>query len=90
MSAKQKKYRHNVKIRGIAAYGGRCIHCGEHDIAKLCIPRRLGNDNYWTEIERLRDEEPAGGWNLYVWLRVRAYPKNFGFEVFCKTCAKEV
>jgi hypothetical protein len=84
MNQAQLRYREKVKREALSAYGECCAICGEKRFELLRIPRNLGNENYFRELERSGDDEPMPGWNLYVWLTVRDWPKNFGFETRCE------
>jgi len=83
MNLVSARYREKIKREALRAYGETCAICGEKRLELLQIPRNLGNEAYFRELELSDGDEPMPGWNLYVWLKVRGWPKNFGFETRC-------
>lgn len=74
-----KRYRKNLRIETINAYGGRCVCCGEGTWQFLTIDHPKGDGQ--------RDREPhrkiTG--QFYAWLKKQGYPKGY-YQVLCMNC----
>jgi hypothetical protein len=76
----QNEYTAQIKKETIEAYGGRCVCCGEEEIAFLTIDHKFGGGN----VER-RSLNRASGKAFYLWLRRKGYPKD-KYQALCHNC----
>ena len=74
--AKQRARHAALKTEMVAAYGGRCVCCGESEIAFLTIDH-LHNDG--------RQHREKTGSEFYRWLKLNGWPRN-GFALKCMNC----
>lgn len=63
----------------IAAYGGKCVCCGEDNPAFLTIDHVGGGGT------KHRKSLGGGGEAIYAWLKREGYPKE-GFRLLCMNC----
>ena len=77
----QTQRERNARYRAemIAAYGGRCMCCGESEETFLTVDH-VNNDGH-----RYRGQTVRGGTGLCNWLRKFGYPKD-GFQLLCWNC----
>lgn len=74
----QKRSGDRLRNQVFAAYGGKCIQCGETHPAFLSVDH-IGNDG--ADHRRV----VGGGQRLYWWLRQNNFPQE-GFQLLCANC----
>ena len=70
----------NLKKEVIAAYGGKCVCCGNRNYEFLTIGHTNGNGN-----KHRRSIGESSGRGFYRWLKRNGFPKD-GFELQCMNC----
>lgn len=75
-----KKYRREIKLQAITNYGGKCVCCGESNIAFLTFDHVDSNGGE----RRKRIPEQKGGSAMHYWLRRNGYPNEF--QILCYNC----
>lgn len=78
--AKIKDRQQRIRSEVIAAYGSRCVCCGEQDPKFLTIDH-VNNDG----ASHRKKNRISPGAGLYSWLRKRGFPKK-GFQLLCWNC----
>jgi len=73
----QTKFRWGLRRAMIAAYGGRCAHCGEADRPFLVLDHMNGGGK--------KDRRGSGG-ARGVWIRLRREGWPPGYQVLCANC----
>lgn len=76
--AQERGWRNKAKEEALAAYGGKCVCCGESHSPYLTIDHV--NDDGGAH----RREVGAGSLTIHLWLRRNGYPK--GFQILCANC----
>src|SRR6266567_2722001 len=69
-----------LRLQVLAAYGGKCICCGESTPVFLTIDHVDGGGNAHRE-----SIGGIGGTRLYIWLRRSGFPQT-GFQLLCRNC----
>jgi hypothetical protein len=82
----EKRYRMRLRAAVIAAYGGRCIECGDSFADHLELDHENGHGNEQREEIFGYGHASPGGWNFYRWLRDHDYPQDMGLQLLCKEC----
>jgi hypothetical protein len=77
MCERQRVYRRRCKEELIAAYGGKCICCGEAALEFLTMAH-LNNDG------AKHRREIGGSCRMQSWLKKNKYPK--GYSILCFNC----
>lgn len=75
-----KTYRIELRAEVLAAYGGKCTCCAESHSDFLSIDH-VNNDG----AAHRREMRQAGGYNFYLWLRARGFPRD-RFQLLCHNC----
>ena len=75
----QKRSHQQRRTRVIAAYGGKCVCCGETELAFLTMDHMNGGGN-----AHRRSGVFHGTVGYYRWLEINSYPE--GFQVLCHNC----
>ena len=74
------EYREKIRLEMIAAYGGKCVKCGESDHIVLVLDHI--NDDA-KEDKRLNNH--SGGYKMYMYLRRNNWPKG-KHQLMCHNC----
>jgi len=77
LQEKARERKHRIRLEVIAAYGGKCAHCGENSPHRLHIHHKNGGGSH----ERGRH---GRGVQFLYWLRRNGYPNDI--ELLCATC----
>ena len=77
----RKQYSRRLKQEVIAAYGGKCAHCGETNMDVLETDHINGGGT-----QHRRDIGRKGGTSFYFWLRDNDYPGIV--QLLCRPCHK--
>ncbi len=77
---REKKYRDNLRIEMVEAYGGVCIECEESDPIVLVLDH-INND---AQADRILNGH-TGGYRLYAHLRRLGWPKK-DHQLLCHNC----
>ena len=71
----RKIARDNLRLEALAAYGNKCVCCGETEIVFLTIDHINGNGT---------SHRKTISNHLFYWLKKSGYPE--GFQVLCRNC----
>ena len=71
-----KKYRLDLKLKAIKQYGGKCLCCGETELAFMTIDHINGGGNKHRKTMRAM--------SFYRWLEKNNYPT--GYQTLCWNC----
>ena len=71
-----------LKQEVFAAYGGKCVCCGETELHFLTIDHIHGGGR--AHMKSLGNKGKAGS-NFYRWLRNAGYPRD-KFQLLCQNC----
>lgn len=74
--AKRKHFR--LRLRVIAAYGSKCVCCGETEPSFLTIDHVNGGG-------KTHHKQVGFGSNFYYWLQRNNFPQD-GFQLLCQNC----
>lgn len=74
-----KSYHNRRKKELVAAYGGKCVCCGETEMWFLTIDHIFGDGS------KCRKIEGGGGQMLYSYLRKLGYPRD-RYQLLCYNC----
>lgn len=69
-----------LRMQMIAAYGGKCVCCGESEVAFL----ELDHINGGGRAHR-RELGSSSSKTMYLWLQKRGWPRE-GFQLLCANC----
>jgi hypothetical protein len=82
--AAEKRSRDKLRAETIAAYGGKCVCCGETAQEFLGIDH-VNNDGADHRRKLSRQNRNGGGRRTYQWLRQHGYPQD-AFQLLCHNC----
>ena len=74
-----RKYRQSVRLRVLAAYGGKCACCGEGEPNFLAIDHVHGGGT-------AHRKEVGIGFAMYKWLIREGCPQDGRFRLLCHNC----
>lgn len=78
-----RKWRFRIKAEMVAAYGGKCVCCGETHLEFLTINHKYGGGRQHRL--SLKGSPSAGGINFYFWLKKQGWPQE-DFDLKCFNC----
>lgn len=73
-----RKNRVKTRLEMVAAYGGKCAHCGINDQVVLDIDHIDNNGS-------IHRKQGIHGWQLYRLLKRQGWPKD-NYQLLCKNC----
>lgn len=78
-----RRYRAALRLEAIAAYGGRCVDCGETAPDLLEFDHVSGGGNTERAAIFGYGHASPGGWNFYLWLKKQGWPQG---ELVLRCC----
>lgn len=86
-SERGRRWRFKIKAEMVAAYGGKCVCCGETRFEFLTINHKHGGGRQHRL--SLKGNARVGGVNFYFWLRKQGWPQeDYDLHCFNCNCAK--